>query len=66
VFEIMKSKAQTFAGIGGLVGTALATIAAMRMYDFAITHQMQQGLGYILGGLMIGAIAGYLIGKVTK
>jgi len=62
----MKSKPQTFAGIGGLVGALLATIAAMRQYDFAITAQMQQGLGYILGGLMIGATAGYLIGKVTK
>jgi presenilin-like A22 family membrane protease len=66
MFESMKSKAQTFAGIGGLMGVALASIAAMRMYDFSITDQMQQGLGYILGGLMIGAIAGYLIGRVTK
>jgi galactitol-specific phosphotransferase system IIC component len=64
--EIMKNKPQTFAGIGALIGTALASFAAVRQYDFAVTREMQQGVGYILGGFIMGAIVGYLIGKSMK
>jgi hypothetical protein len=62
--DIMKNKPQTFAGIGALIGTAVAALAAVRQYDFAVTHDMQKGVGYILGGFIMGAIAGYLFGKL--
>jgi hypothetical protein len=62
----MKSKAQAFAGIGGLIGAVLAGFMAVRQYDFSVTAQMQQGVGYILGGLIIGGIAGYAIGGLVK
>jgi hypothetical protein len=39
---------------------------AARKYDFSITSQMQEGVGYILGGLIVGAIAGYVLGKLIK
>jgi hypothetical protein len=63
---IMKNKAQAFAGIGGLIGAVLNGFMAVRKYDFSITAQMQQGVGYILGGLILGAIAGYVLGRLLK
>ncbi len=62
----MKNKAQTFAGIGALIGAVFNGFMAARKYDFSVTAQMQQGVGYILGGLIVGAIAGYLLGKLLK
>lgn len=62
----MKNKTQTFAGIGGLIGAALAGLTALRRYDFSITDQMQQGVGYVLGGFIMGALVGYVIGKSMK
>jgi tetrahydromethanopterin S-methyltransferase subunit C len=62
----MKNKPSTFAGIGGLAGAAVAALAALRRYDFTVTAQMQQGVGYILGGLICGAIVGYLVARAMK
>jgi uncharacterized membrane protein YedE/YeeE len=62
----MKNKPQTFAGIGGLIGAVLASLAAARRFDFAVTDQMQQGIGYILGGFIFGAVIGYVVGKFTN
>jgi hypothetical protein len=62
----MKNRAQAFAGVGGLIGAVLSGFMAVRRYDFSVTHQMQQGVGYILGGLVMGAIAGYLLGRLIK
>ena len=62
----MKNKAQNFAGIGGLIGAVVNGFLAARKYDFSVTAQMQRGVGYILGGLIIGAIAGYILGKLLK
>jgi hypothetical protein len=63
---IMKNKARAFAGIGGLIGAVFNGFMAARKYDFSVTAQMQQGVGYILGGLIVGAIAGYVLGKLIK
>jgi hypothetical protein len=63
---IMKNKAQAFAGIGGLIGAVFNGFKAVKNYDFSIPDQMQQGVGYILGGLIVGAIAGYIIGRLLK
>jgi hypothetical protein len=62
----MKNKANAFAGVGGLIGAVFNGFVAVRKYDFSVTHQMQQGIGYILGGLILGAIVGYVIGKLLK
>ena len=62
----MKNKSETFAGIGGLIGAGLALFAAVQRYDFSATDQMQQGIGYIVGGLILGALVGYFIGKGMK
>jgi len=57
------SKSQTYAGVCGLGGAIIAAIAASRIYDFSVTDQMQKGVGYILGGLLMGIFAGYALGK---
>ncbi len=62
----MKNKAQAFAGIGALIGAVFNGFMAARKYDFSVTAQMQEGVGYILGGLIVGAIAGYVLGKLIK
>jgi hypothetical protein len=59
----MKNKPQMLAGIGGLIGAALAFIAALCRYDFSVTEQMQEGVGYVVGGFITGAIAGFFAGK---
>jgi hypothetical protein len=62
----MKNKAQAFAGIGGLIGAVFNGFMAARKYDFSVTAQMQRGVGYVLGGIIVGAIAGYVLGKLLK
>jgi hypothetical protein len=63
---ILRNKPEAFAGLGGLIGAAVAALVAMRRYDFSVTDQMQRGVGYILCGLIMGALGGYFIGKSMK
>lgn len=61
----MRNKPQSFAGIGGLIGVVFAAITAAQRDDFTVTAQMQQAVGHILGGLTVGAVLGYIIGRAT-
>jgi hypothetical protein len=62
----MKNRAETFAGIGGVLGAAIAAVAATQKYNFSDTDQMQQAVGYVVGGLIVGALVGYFVGKSMK
>lgn len=59
----MKGKAQLFAGIGGLLGVLISVISAASKFNLSATEQMQQAVGYVIAGLGVGAVLGYIIGK---
>ena len=59
----MKGKAQLFAGIGGLLGVLISVISAASKFNLSVTEQMQQAVGYVIAGLGVGAVLGYIIGK---
>ena len=60
----MSNKPQTFAGIGGLIGAISSGFQAVKQYDFGNSDQLAEGVGYIIGGMLVGAIVGYVLGKI--
>ena len=61
----MNNKPEAFAGIGGLIGIVASVTSAFGRYDFTQTDQIQQAVGYVLGGFAVGALVGYFIGKAS-
>ncbi len=59
----MKIDANLGAGAGGLLGIVLSGAAAAVKYDLSKVDQMQQAVGYILGGFIICALVGWVIAK---
>lgn len=60
----MSNKPQTFAGIGGLIGGISSGVQAVKKYDFGNSDQLAEGVGFIIGGMLVGAVVGYLLGKL--
>ena len=60
----MSIKPEACTGIGGVIGAVVAAISAFKKYNFQVTDEMQRGVGYILGGLIMGLLLGYVVGRL--